>query len=60
MTPQEVAKKVTPSVVCIQNYQITQQYGGVFFGYGYSDSEDSALSPAGKALALFFPKTAIF
>lgn len=56
MTPQEVAKKVTPSVVCIQNYQITQQYGGVFFGYGYSDSEDSALSPAGEGSGIILSK----
>lgn len=47
MTAQEVAAKVTPSVVCIQNYQITQSYNS-FFGYSYGDSDSSSLSPAGE------------
>lgn len=50
MTAQEVAAKVTPSVVCIQNYQITQSYSS-FFGYSYdsdSDSDSSSLSPTGE------------
>ena len=31
MSDQDIAAKLTPSVVCIQNYQVTQNYGG-FFG----------------------------
>ena len=54
LTAQEVAKKVTPSVVCIQNYQINRQYSD-FFGFGYS-SEDSALSPAGEGSGIIFSK----
>ncbi len=60
MTAQEVAKKVTPSVVCIQNYQITQQSSyGFFFGYGYGsdDSEDdSSISPAGEGSGIIISK----
>lgn len=36
LTLQEIAKKVIPSVVCIQNYQYSQSQGG--FGYGYGQS----------------------
>lgn len=54
LTAQEVAKKVTPSVVCIQNYQITRQYDG-FFGFGY-DSEESSLSPAGEGSGIILSK----
>ena len=54
LTAQEVAKKVTPSVVCIQNYQINRQYSD-FFGFGYS-SGDSALSPAGEGSGIIFSK----
>ena len=39
LTRQEAAQKVIPSVVCIQNYQISQQ--GFVFGYGGSDSGES-------------------
>ncbi len=46
MTPQEVAKKLVPSVVCIQNYQLSQQQG-LFLG-GYGDSESIQPSPAGE------------
>ena len=35
--PSEVAAKVIPSVVCIQNYQ--QSMGGNYFGMGYSSDE---------------------
>ena len=49
MTSQQVAQKLIPSVVCVQNYQITQQGGFFFFGYGgYSQSDEASLSPAGE------------
>ncbi len=44
LSRQEVAQKIIPSVVCIQNYQISQQ--GLMFGY--SDTGDSEVSPAGE------------
>lgn len=46
MTAQEIATKLKQSVVCIQNYQITQQSS--FFGYSYGSTDDSSLSPAGE------------
>lgn len=45
LTRQEIADKVIPSVVCIQNYQVTQQYN--FFGTTTS-TDDSEVSPAGE------------
>ena len=45
-TPQEIAKALIPSVVCVQNYQVSQSYG-FFFGYG-NDASDGELSPAGE------------
>lgn len=44
LTPQEVAAKILPSVVCIQNYQISRQYN---WGQGMETS-DSDVSPAGE------------
>ena len=38
LTRQEAAQKMIPSVVCIQNYQISQQG----FIFGYSNGEDSS------------------
>ena len=46
MTPQNVAQTLIPSVVCVQNYQVTQSYS-YFFGYSYP-SEGGELSPAGE------------
>ena len=50
LTSQQVAQKLIPSVVCVQNYQITQKGGFFFFGfgeYGWND-EEASLSPAGE------------
>ena len=54
LTSQEIAKKVIPSVVCIQNYQVTSnpqvawQQGG-YFGNGDNGGEDaSGVSPASE------------
>lgn len=50
LTTQQVAQKVIPSVVCVQNYQIVQQQNG-FFGYFFGEGrqENSGeLSPAGE------------
>ncbi len=56
MTAQEAAKKVTPSVVCVQNYQITQQ-GGFFWGYGYGEEQnDVGMSPAGEGSGIVISK----
>lgn len=42
MSDQDIAEKLIPSVVCIQNYQVTQQYG---FMYTTSQAD---VSPAGE------------
>lgn len=59
LTPQEAAAKVTPSVVCVQNYQITRQSGG-FFGFysDYSDydEDESGISPAGEGSGIVISK----
>ncbi len=44
MTLQEIAAKVIPSVVCIQNYQVQQSFGF----QGASTETDSYVSPAGE------------
>lgn len=54
MTAQEIASKLKQSVVCIQNYQITQQSS--FFGYSYSESDDSSMSPAGEGSGVIISK----
>ena len=41
-TDQDIAEKVLPSVVCIQNYRITQQYGFLYTSSG------GDMSPAGE------------
>ena len=43
MSDQDIAAKLTPSVVCIQNYQVTQTYG-----FMQTDTSDSSVSPAGE------------
>ncbi len=54
MSTQEVAQKLIPSVVCVQNYQVSQQSGNMggfeFFFRGGQDQQDGAgeLSPAGE------------
>lgn len=48
LTPQEVAKKVVPSVVCIQNYQKASRNDLFYFGgYAQEDAGDE-VSPAGE------------
>ncbi len=59
MTAQEVAKELIPSVVCVQNYQITQKSSFFYgFGYGYDDSDDddSSISPAGEGSGIIISK----
>lgn len=51
---QEIAANLKKSVVCIQNYQITQQNS--FFGYSYSNGDDSSLSPAGEGSGVIISK----
>lgn len=43
MSDQDIAVKLTPSVVCIQNYQVTQNYG-----FMQTDTSDSSVSPASE------------
>lgn len=43
MSDQDIAEKLTPSVVCIQNYQVTQNYG-----FMQTDTSDSSVSPASE------------
>ena len=49
LTATEVAEKLIPSVVCVQNYQIRQNSFEFFFGeFGYSESDTSEVDPAGE------------
>lgn len=53
MSTQEIAQKLIPSVVCVQNYQVRQQsvnMGGFeyFFGGGQGQEDSGELSPAGE------------
>ncbi|MBQ6707395.1 MAG: trypsin-like peptidase domain-containing protein, partial [Clostridia bacterium] len=50
LTNQEIAKKLIPSVVCIQNYQIVEYYN--FFG-GTTQKSDE-VSPAGEGSGIIF------
>lgn len=55
MTSQEVAQKLIPSVVCVQNYQISQQ--NIFFGgLEYAPAEGAEVSPAGEGSGIIFSK----
>lgn len=55
MTTQEVAKALIPSVVGVQNYQVSRQ-NGFYFG-GYSDSESgSEISPTGEGSGIIISK----
>lgn len=57
LTSQEVAQKLIPSVVCVQNYQITQQSGFPFSFDGYVDNSDQgSLSPAGEGSGIIISK----
>ena len=45
LTTQQIAETLIPSVVCIQNYQINEQFN--FFGY-QTQTDESEVSPAGE------------
>lgn len=54
LTAQEVAAELKKSVVCIQNYQITQQHS--LFGNLYGNEGESTLSPAGEGSGVVISK----
>lgn len=56
MTAQEVAKKVIPSVVCVQNYQVSQQGNSFFYDFGYEEEDESGISPAGEGSGIIISK----
>lgn len=56
MTSQDVAQKVIPSVVCVQNYKISQQQNIFFGGQEYTPAEGSGASPAGEGSGIIFSK----
>ncbi len=56
MTSQEVAQKLIPSVVCVQNYQISQQQNIFFGGQEYTPAEGGQVSPAGEGSGIIFSK----
>lgn len=49
LSDQDIAEKLIPSVVCIQNYQVTQQYG-----FMQTDTDSSNVSPAGEGSGIVF------
>ena len=49
LSEQDIAEKLIPSVVCIQNYQVTQQYG-----FMQTDTENSDVSRAGEGSGIIF------
>lgn len=50
MSDQDIAEKLIPSVVCIQNYQVTEQYG-----FMYANAEDSSnVTPAGEGSGIVY------
>ena len=53
LSEQDIAEKLIPSVVCIQNYQVTQQYG-----FMQTDTENSDVSPAGEGSGIISARTA--
>ncbi len=55
MTSQEVAQKLIPSVVCVQNYQISQQ-SIMFGGIEYAPADNGEVSPAGEGSGIIFSK----
>lgn len=63
MTTQEIANKLIPSVVCVQNYQVNQQQGGGFYFGGFyvgggqgQQEEGGELSPAGEGSGIIISK----
>ncbi len=50
ITRQEAAQKVIPSVVCIQNYQISTQ--GFFFSNGNSENDTGSLAGEGSGIVI--------
>lgn len=55
MTSQEVAQKLIPSVVCVQNYQISQQ-SIIFGGIEYAPADSGDVAPAGEGSGIIFSK----
>ena len=53
MTAQEIAQKLIPSVVCVQNYQVTQQMPW-YLGTAYDEESGSEVSPAGEGSGVIF------
>ena len=54
LTAQEIAQKLIPSVVCVQNYQVTQQMPwNLGTAYGEEDG-GSDVSPAGEGSGVIF------
>lgn len=51
LTPQEVAEKLIPSVVCIQTYNTTQNQQYLFGGYGGYDNYDESEGSGSEALS---------
>ena len=62
MSTQEVAQKLIPSVVCVQNYQVVQQqmpgFGmfGNFGDYSMEDESEGELSPVGEGSGIIVSK----
>lgn len=59
LTPQEVADKLIPSVVCIQVYTTTtpnNMFGGMFGGFDEYDVEDSFVSPTSEGSGIIYTK----
>lgn len=58
LTTQEIAQKIIPSVVCVQNYQIVQQQNDLF-GYFFSEGREEQsgdLSPVGEGSGIIISK----
>ncbi|MFI3207045.1 MAG: trypsin-like peptidase domain-containing protein [Clostridia bacterium] len=51
LSKQEIAEKVIPSVVCIQNYQVTQSYGSTW-GTSQQTEEQIGLASEGSGVIL--------
>lgn len=61
LSTQEIANKLIPSVVCVQNYQVNQQQGGGFYFGGFyvggqEQEEGGELSPAGEGSGIIISK----
>lgn len=60
MTTQEVAQKLIPSVVCVQNYQVRRQSGNIWEQFGFYSQDEAQeggeLSPAGEGSGIILSK----